>query len=164
MQGLHYAALSAALQKIRQEGRGALAELSRQSGVSESVLGRLTDRKQKTVTLETWGRMLPSIFLRQVPVTAAICLLLWRRLDRLQIAQAAMLVGLFWACRAFYIVVLMHLSREQLYLNWRNAGEAIHYAFFVGALLLFLPVLLRIQTVRGKEPSKDNAPPNPAAR
>ena len=97
------------------------------------------------VTWSTWLRMLPSFALRHLPVTIVACLLYLRRLDRVQIIQTGLLVGLFWACRAFYIAVLMHLSREQLYLNWRNTGEALHYALFFGALVLSLPLLIYVK-------------------
>jgi hypothetical protein len=58
MQGVDYESLSEALQMIRKNGgRGAFADLSRRSGVSESVLGRIAARKQKTVMLDTWRRL-----------------------------------------------------------------------------------------------------------
>jgi hypothetical protein len=89
---------------------------------------------------ELWVKMLPSIALRNLPATALVTWLFVRRLDSKKVLQAGLMAIFFLSARALYIVVLAHLSRHQLYLNWRNMGEVVFYGFWAASLAISLPL------------------------
>ncbi len=103
--------------------------------------------------LGLWLRSLPILLLRYLLPTLLAAWLALRTLEADQRNLALGLIGLFLTARILYIVILGQLSHEQLYLNWRNMGEAIHYGLWLASLpvaLLLLEAPRRLGARRGK--------------
>jgi len=97
------------------------------------------------LSAKLWLSSLPMLVVRYVPATFLAVWLFVRRQSAPTASRVVALILLFLGTRALYIVVLIFASRLQLYLNWRNIGEAIHYGFWAASLVVFLiliPLLL----------------------
>jgi hypothetical protein len=114
-----------------------------------------------TLDWSEWRFMLPSIALRHLPPMALLVWLFLRRLDTRTALQAGLLALFYLAARTLYIVILAHLTRRQLYLNWRNLGEAVYYGFWAAALIISLFYLLAVRrpfrTSSNRGPSSHSA-------
>jgi len=88
-----------------------------------------------------WLETLPVLAMRHLPIMSLIGFMVLHRMNSKRIWQIGLLVLFFLGCRSLFIIVLAHLSREQLYLNWRNFGEILYYAFWAASWIIVIPVL-----------------------
>ncbi len=106
------------------------------------------------VTSSVFFRTLLLGLVRFLPATLLSAALAFGRLDgRLRI-QAISLALFFLASRILFILVLMHLSRFQLYLNWRNTGEALYYGIWMICLLVYGLTVLPTRLSRTPRPEQ----------